>query len=68
MEISWFMRSYYFPKLITKNNWIITAGKKNKNFLSKYVSKGAIVMKFSPDVGNNPSNPDIQRNQTIDVT
>lgn len=68
MEISWFMRSYYFPKLITKNNWIITAGKNNKNFLSKHVSKGAIVMKFSPDVGNNPSNPDIQRNQTIDVT
>lgn len=68
MEISWFMRSYYFPKLITKNNCIITAGKNNNNFLSKYVSKGAIVMKFSPDVANNPSNPDIQRNQTIDVT
>lgn len=70
MEISWFMRSYYFPKLIKKNNCIITVGKISieHNFLSKYVSKGAIVMKFSPDVGNNPSNPDIQRNQTIDVT
>ena len=26
-------------------------------FLSKYISKGAIDMKFSPDVGNNPSKP-----------
>ncbi len=25
-------------------------------FLSKYISKGAVDMKFSPDVGNNPSN------------
>ena len=32
-------------------------------FLSKNISKGAIDMKFSPDVGNNPSNPYIQRKQ-----
>ena len=32
-------------------------------FLSTYISKGAIDMTFSPDVGNNPHNPDIQRNQ-----
>ncbi len=29
-------------------------------FPSKYISKGAVDMKFSPDVGNNPSNPYIQ--------
>ncbi len=32
-------------------------------FLIKYISKGAVAMKFSPDVGNNPSNPYIQRKQ-----
>ncbi len=32
-------------------------------FLSKYISKGAVDMKFSPDVGNNPSNSYIQRKQ-----
>ncbi len=32
-------------------------------FLSKYISKGAVDMKFSPDVRNNPSNPYIQRKQ-----
>ncbi len=31
--------------------------------LSKYISKGAVDMQFSPDVGNNPSNPCIQRKQ-----
>ena len=30
-------------------------------FLSKYISKGVIDMKFSPYVGNNPGNPNIQR-------
>ncbi len=32
-------------------------------FLSKYISKGAVDMKCSPDVSNNPSNPYIQRKQ-----
>ena len=32
-------------------------------FLSKYISKGAIDMTFSTNVGNYPSNPYIQRNQ-----
>ena len=32
-------------------------------FLSKYISKGAIHMTFSPDVGNNPGHPYTQRNQ-----
>ncbi len=32
-------------------------------FLSKYISKGAVDLKFSPDVGNNPSNPYIQIKQ-----
>src|SRR4029434_4630281 len=32
-------------------------------FLSKNISKGAIDMKFSPDVGNNPSNQYTQRKQ-----
>ena len=36
-------------------------------FLSKYISDGAIDMKLSPDVGNNPNNPHIQINQNIDV-
>ncbi len=26
-------------------------------FPSKYISKDAVDVKFSPDVGNNPSNP-----------
>ncbi len=26
-------------------------------FLSKYISKGAVDLKFSPNAGNNPSNP-----------
>lgn len=38
------------------------------SFISKYISKGAINIKFSPElVGNNPSNPRMQRNQTTDV-
>ncbi len=32
-------------------------------FLSKYISKGAVDMIFSPDVGNNPSNPYMQIKQ-----
>ncbi len=32
-------------------------------FLSKYISKGAVDMKSSADVGNNPSDPYIQRKQ-----
>ncbi len=32
-------------------------------FLSKYISKGAVDLKFSPDDGNNPSNAYIQRKQ-----
>lgn len=34
------------------------------SFLSRCISKCAIEMNFSPDVGNNPSNPNKQRNQT----
>ncbi len=48
-------------------NAINTAGKISIEhvtmFLSKYISKGAVDMKFSPDVGNNPSNPYIQMKQ-----
>ena len=44
---------------------IYTAGKISMEhvtiFLSKYISKGAIDTTFSPDVGNNPRNPHIQR-------
>ncbi len=47
--------------------FLITAGKINIEhvtiFLSKYISKGAADLEFSPDVGNNPSNPYIQRKQ-----
>ncbi len=32
-------------------------------FLSKYISKDAVDMNFSPNVGNNPCNPYIQRKQ-----
>ncbi len=46
---------------------IYTAGKISIEhvtiFLIKYISKGAVDMKFSPDVGNNPSDPYIQRKQ-----
>ncbi len=46
---------------------IYTAGKISIEhvtiFLSKYISKGAVDMKLSPDVGNNPSNPYIQKKQ-----
>ena len=34
-------------------------------FLNKFVSKGVIDMKFSPDVGTNASNPHIQINQFV---
>lgn len=37
------------------------------DFLSKYISKSAIDIKFLPDVGKNPSNPHMQKGQTIDV-
>ncbi len=33
-------------------------------FLSKYIFKGAVDMKFSPDVSNNPNNPYIPKNKT----
>lgn len=36
------------------------------HFLSN-ICKGAIDMKFSPDVSNDPSYTHIQRNRTIDV-
>ncbi len=46
---------------------IYTAGKISIEhvtiFLIKYIYKGAFDMKFSPDVGNNPSDPYIQRKQ-----
>ncbi len=49
------------------HNFLRTAGKMSIEhvtiFLSKYISKGAVDMKFSPDVGNNPSNPYKQRQQ-----
>ena len=49
-------------------SWTDTAGKISIEqhvtiFLSKYIPKSAIDMKLLPDVGNNPSNPYIQRNQ-----
>ncbi len=41
--------------------YIYTAGKISIEhvtiFLSKYISKGAVDVNISPDVGNNPSNP-----------
>ncbi len=47
--------------------YLYTAGKISTEhvniLLSKYISKGAVDMKFSPDVGNNPINPYIQLNQ-----
>lgn len=36
-------------------------------FLSKWISKGAVDMKFSPDVGNYPSNPYILTTQNTNV-
>ena len=45
-----------------------TAGKisiEHVTIFSKYISKGAIDIHFSPDVGNNPSNLHIQRNKQI---
>ncbi len=57
--------NWYF--LLTHYSNIYTAGKISIKhvtiFLSKYISKGAVDMKFSPDVGNSPSNPYIQRKQ-----
>ena len=51
--------------------YIYTAGKisieRFNIFLSNYISDGAIDMKLSPDVGNNPSNPPIQRNLNLYV-
>ncbi len=46
---------------VPRENAINTAGKISTELvticLSIYISKGAVDMKFSPDVGNNPSNP-----------
>ncbi len=48
---------------------VFTAGKKILNdltvFPGKYISKGAVDMTFSSDVGNNPSNPYIQISSEI---
>ncbi len=53
--------------LNAKLHYIYTAGKISIEhvtiFPSKYVSKSAANMKFSPDVGNNQSNPYIQIKQ-----
>ncbi len=43
---------------------IYTAGKISI-FLSKYISKGAVDLTFSQDVGNNPSNPYIKISSEI---
>ena len=37
------------------------------SFLGRSISKGANDMKFSADIGDNPSRPHTHRNQTIDV-
>ncbi len=37
-------------------------------FRSKYISKGAVDMKCSPDVSNNPSNPYIQINNQKQIS
>ncbi len=53
------------PIILTTTVYIYTVGKKSIEhitiFLSKYISKDAVDLKFSPDVGNNPSNVYIQR-------
>ncbi len=55
------------PNLSDFNFYIYTAGKISIQhvtiFLSKYFSKGAVDLKFSPDVGNNPNNTYIQRKE-----
>lgn len=38
------------------------------NCLIKYISKGAIEIKFSADVSNDSSNPHMQRNQTTELS
>ncbi len=57
------VKNTYFVVLKNVENY--TAGKISNEhitiFLSKYLFKGAVDLKFSPDVGNNPSNPYIQR-------
>ncbi len=54
MSIPWLKQTYTAGKISIEHVTI---------FLSKYISKGAVDLKFSPDVGNNPSNPYIQRKQ-----
>ncbi len=45
-----------------------TAGKISiERVTSKHISKGAVDLKFSPDVGSNPSNPYIQRKENKQV-
>ncbi len=50
------MRELYSDKISTEHVTI---------FLSKYISKGAVDLKVSPDVGSNQINPYIQRQQNI---
>lgn len=45
--------------LLSLDWWILEA--------FQQISKGAIDMKFTPDVSNNTSNPQMQINQIIDV-
>ncbi len=72
----WFLSSEEHNILkIASTNWSYnksqqspdTAGKMSIEhatiFPSKYISKGAVDMKFSPDFGNIPSNPYMQRKQ-----
>lgn len=44
------------------SNKVGKANIKHMNFDSKFISKGTIDLTFSPGVGNNPSNPYVERN------
>lgn len=46
--------------------WGIISIEHITSFLNKYISKDAVGIKFSPDVGSYPFNPHMQRNQIID--
>lgn len=50
----------------TRFHWE-NAWKLQFNFLTKYISQGAVDLKFPPDCSNNPSSPHMQRNETTDV-
>ncbi len=62
---TWNLKHWYYFHKYTAGKIII---ERITIFLRKHISKGAVDMKFSPDVGNNPSNPYIHTKKTKQIS